>query len=89
MPSQADQDIALEHSLKTTGLGSKAVVDDGVVPIIDLSDERAATKLWEAATKVGFFTVVFRFGKNLRTYGWHGGFHVRLPFPRRVGEATG
>lgn len=57
--SQADQDIAVEASLKTTGLGSAAVVDDGVVPTIDLRQkEKAAQKLWDAATQVGFFSVV-------------------------------
>jgi isopenicillin N synthase-like dioxygenase/tRNA(Arg) A34 adenosine deaminase TadA len=58
--SQADQDIAVEASLLTTGLGSAAVVDDGTVPTIDLSagtKEEIAAQLWEAATQVGFFTV--------------------------------
>jgi len=59
--SQADQDIAVEASLKTTGLGSAAVFDDGVVPTIDLSasdKSQVAEQLWQAATKVGFFSVV-------------------------------
>ena len=58
--SQAAQDIAMEASLQTTGLGSAAVKNDGVVPIIDMSapKEVVAHKLWEAATKVGFFSVV-------------------------------
>jgi isopenicillin N synthase-like dioxygenase/tRNA(Arg) A34 adenosine deaminase TadA len=58
--SQAAQDIAVEASLKETGLGSAAVVDDGVVPVIDmsLSDEEVSKQLWEAATTVGFFSVV-------------------------------
>lgn len=59
--SQADQDIAVEASLKTTGLGSAAVVDDGVVPTIDLSDAdktKVTNQLWQAATQVGFFSVV-------------------------------
>ena len=59
--SQADQDIAVEASLKTTGLGSAAVVDDGVVPTIDLSapdKKQVAEQLWQAATQVGFFSVV-------------------------------
>jgi len=58
--SQADEDIAVEASLKETGLGSAAVVDDGVVPTIDLSSEtndEIRQKLWDAATQVGFFTV--------------------------------
>lgn len=47
MPSQADQDIAVEASLLATGLGSAAVVDDGVAPVIDMSqgsEEEVATK---------------------------------------------
>ena len=59
--SQADQDIAVEASLLTTGLGSAAVVDDGVVPTIDLSAQdksKVADQLWQAATQVGFFSVV-------------------------------
>jgi isopenicillin N synthase-like dioxygenase/tRNA(Arg) A34 adenosine deaminase TadA len=58
--SQAAQDIAVEESLKETGLGSAAVVDDGVVPVIDmsLSDDEVRKQLWEAATTVGFFTVI-------------------------------
>jgi isopenicillin N synthase-like dioxygenase/tRNA(Arg) A34 adenosine deaminase TadA len=57
---QAAQDIAVEASLKETGLGSAAVIDDGVVPVIDmsLSDAEVTKQLWEAATTVGFFTVV-------------------------------
>ena len=56
--SQADQDIAVEASLKTTGLGSAVVVDDGVVPTIDLRSDKAAEELWKAATQVGFFSVI-------------------------------
>lgn len=64
--SQADQDIAVEASLLTSGLGSAAVFDDGVVPTIDLSGmyidsthkDKVAEQLWEAATQVGFFSVV-------------------------------
>lgn len=59
--SQAAQDIAVEASLLTSGLASAAVVDDGAVPIIDMSvgtEEELADKLWEAATQVGFFTLV-------------------------------
>jgi isopenicillin N synthase-like dioxygenase/tRNA(Arg) A34 adenosine deaminase TadA len=58
--TQADQDIAVEASLLTTGLGSAAVIDDNIVPTIDLSSgtkEEIAAQLWEAATQVGFFTV--------------------------------
>ena len=57
----ADQDIAVEASLKTTGLGSAEAKDDGVVPIIDLSNgtpEEITQQLWDAATQVGFFTLV-------------------------------
>lgn len=58
--SQAAQDIAMEASLKTTGLGSAAVKNDGAVPVIDMSAPRnvVAQQLWEAATQVGFFTVI-------------------------------
>ena len=56
--SQADQDIAMEASLKATGLGSAAVKDDGVVPVIDLQQPDAAQQLWKAATEVGFFSVI-------------------------------
>ena len=59
--SAADQDVALETSLKHTGLGSAAVSDDGVVPVIDLSKgskEEITRQLWDAATQVGFFSVV-------------------------------
>jgi isopenicillin N synthase-like dioxygenase len=56
--SQADQDIAVEASLQKTGLGSAAVKDDGVVPLIDLASPMAAEDLWKAATKVGFFSVM-------------------------------
>jgi isopenicillin N synthase-like dioxygenase/tRNA(Arg) A34 adenosine deaminase TadA len=60
--SSADQqDIAVERSLLETGLGAAPAVDDGTVPIIDLSsgsEDEIAARLWEAATTVGFFTVV-------------------------------
>jgi hypothetical protein len=58
----AEQDIAVESSLLTSGLGSAAVIDVGVVPAIDLSigtpPAEVAKNLWEAATQVGFFTIV-------------------------------
>jgi isopenicillin N synthase-like dioxygenase len=41
-------------------LASAPAVDDGTVPVIDLSsglDEEIAQQLWDAATSVGFFTV--------------------------------
>ena len=57
--NQAEDDIAVEKELKQTGLlGSEA--NDLVVPIIDLSfgtEEEVRSKLWTAATEVGFFTV--------------------------------
>jgi len=60
-PTQADLDIAVEASLKATGLGSARVVDDGVVPVIDMqagSNEELTEQLWKAATTVGFFSVI-------------------------------
>jgi isopenicillin N synthase-like dioxygenase/tRNA(Arg) A34 adenosine deaminase TadA len=59
--SQADQDILVEQSLKATGFLSGDVVSTGQVPIIDLSvgsDDEIRAKLWDAATNIGFFTVV-------------------------------
>lgn len=58
--SAASADIAMEASLKETGLGSAEVVDDGVVPTIDLSlpVEEVTELLWKAATEVGFFVIV-------------------------------
>lgn len=55
------QDIAVEKSLLETGLGAAPAVDDGSVPVIDISvgtNEEISQKLWDAATNVGFFTVV-------------------------------
>ena len=52
----ADQDIAVEASLKG-GLGSAKAVDDGVVPVIDLTSENVAQQLYKAATEVGFFSI--------------------------------
>jgi isopenicillin N synthase-like dioxygenase/tRNA(Arg) A34 adenosine deaminase TadA len=57
----ADHDIAVESSLKVTDLGSAEVREDNVVPTIDLSkgtDEEIRQLLWDAATKLGFFTVI-------------------------------
>jgi isopenicillin N synthase-like dioxygenase/tRNA(Arg) A34 adenosine deaminase TadA len=59
--SQADQDIQVEQSLKASGFMSDEVVTTGQVPIIDLSkgtDDDVRAKLWDAATNIGFFTVV-------------------------------
>jgi isopenicillin N synthase-like dioxygenase len=61
----ANQDIQLEESLNTTGLGSALARDDGVVPVIDLSidnnngrtEQDIVNQLWQAATQVGFFSV--------------------------------
>ncbi|KAL3939408.1 MAG: hypothetical protein SGARI_001383, partial [Bacillariaceae sp.] len=54
----ASEDIAVEASLKTSGLGSAEATDDGVVPVIDLSASDAAQQLWKAATEVGFFSII-------------------------------
>lgn len=57
----ANQDIAVEASLKTTGLGSADAKDDNIVPVIDLSNpnmEDVQKQLWDAATNVGFFSVI-------------------------------
>mmetsp|Transcript_19001 Transcript_19001/g.45879 ORF Transcript_19001/g.45879 Transcript_19001/m.45879 type:complete len:351 (-) Transcript_19001:631-1683(-) len=57
----ASKDIEVEASLKTSGLGSALAKDDNVVPVIDLSKgtyEEQVDALWEAATQVGFFSLV-------------------------------
>jgi len=57
---KADQDdILMEKSLLSTGLGSAPAVDDGTVPVIDISgpEEEVTEQLWQAATTVGFFVV--------------------------------
>ena len=59
--ASAMKDIAVEAALFTSGLGSAASSNDLVVPVIDLSvgtDDEIANALWEAATTVGFFTIV-------------------------------
>ena len=59
--SLALKDIAVEASLFTSGLGSAASSHDLSVPIIDMSvgtDEEIANALWDAATTVGFFTII-------------------------------
>jgi isopenicillin N synthase-like dioxygenase/tRNA(Arg) A34 adenosine deaminase TadA len=59
--ASAMKDIAVEAALFTSGLGSAASSNDLVVPTIDMSvgtDEEIANALWEAATTVGFFTIV-------------------------------
>lgn len=55
-------DVELERSLLASGHSSKASVTakEGLVPVIDMAqpDEACAAAMWEAATGVGFFTVV-------------------------------
>ena len=57
-----DADVALERSLFASGVGGAESSADASarVPVIDLSldDAACAAALWEAATTVGFFTVV-------------------------------
>jgi isopenicillin N synthase-like dioxygenase len=57
-----EEDAQLERSLKTSGFGSQECIanSEGCVPVIDmsLSDDACADAMWEAATRVGFFTVV-------------------------------
>lgn len=56
------QDIAVEKSLRSHGLLDAGNYDDDVVvPVIDLSkgtQEEIVAQLWDAATKVGFFSVI-------------------------------
>lgn len=55
------KDIAVEASLFTSGLGSAAASNDLTVPVIDMSSgtqEEIALALWNAATTVGFFTII-------------------------------
>jgi tRNA(Arg) A34 adenosine deaminase TadA len=59
--NQANADIDLERSLFTSGIGAAAASNDFSVPVIDMSkgtDEEIAEELWNAATTVGFFSVV-------------------------------
>jgi isopenicillin N synthase-like dioxygenase len=62
-----NQDIAIEASLKERGLFDAACDDEGDgeervgVPVIDMSKgtrEEIVAQLWDAATKVGFFSLV-------------------------------
>jgi isopenicillin N synthase-like dioxygenase/tRNA(Arg) A34 adenosine deaminase TadA len=58
--SASTDDIDVERSLLASGLGA-AASKQGTVPVIDMSvgsDEELAQQLFEAATTVGFFTVV-------------------------------
>lgn len=52
-------EVNLERGLKISGLGS-AIASEGRVPVIDLSQtlEAYSDAIWEAATQVGFFTVI-------------------------------
>ena len=55
------EDIEVERSLFTNGLGSAEARRDRRVPVIDLSkrtNEEIAEQLMEAANTIGFFTVV-------------------------------
>jgi isopenicillin N synthase-like dioxygenase/tRNA(Arg) A34 adenosine deaminase TadA len=57
---KADQDdIFVEKALLGSGLGSAPAVEDGIVPIIDISGPEAEVTehLWDAATTVGFFII--------------------------------
>lgn len=59
--NQANADIDLERSLFTSGIGAAASSSDYQVPVIDMSkgtDEQIAEELWNAATTVGFFSVI-------------------------------
>lgn len=59
--SQAAADIQVERSLFTSGIGAAASSNDYSVPIIDMSkgsDEELAEELWNAATTVGFFSLI-------------------------------
>lgn len=54
-------DIETEKSLFTSGLGAAKATRSLEVPVIDLGNanqEEVADQLWQAATTVGFFTVV-------------------------------
>ena len=60
---QANADIEVERSLFTSGIGAAAAAsaNDYSVPVIDMSkgtDEDIADQLWNAATTVGFFSLV-------------------------------
>lgn len=59
--AQANADIETERSLFSSGIGAAAATRDFSVPVIDLSqenDEVIAEQLWNAATTVGFFTLI-------------------------------
>jgi len=52
----AAQEVEVERSLATSGLGAAHAVH-GKVPVIDLSSSEAAEAIWEAAKEPGFFVV--------------------------------
>eukprot|EP00435_Cladocopium_sp_Y103_P059039 s26_g21.t1 len=52
----AAREVEVERSLAMSGLGAAQAVH-GQVPVIDLSDSRAADAMWEAAREPGFFVV--------------------------------
>ena len=56
----AVDDIALERSLRDTGIGAAASAENGSVPVIDMSlpESIIAEQLWKAANEVGFFSLV-------------------------------
>lgn len=61
--SAAAADVQLEEELLSSGIGAQACAGEGdayTVPVIDMSmsDEACTAAMWEAATTVGFFTVV-------------------------------
>lgn len=53
------EDVALERGLRESGLG-EALATAAPIPTIDLTlpEEPLQQALWQAATEVGFFTVV-------------------------------
>ena len=56
------EDVSIERALRTstTGTTREATGGAGVVPTIDMSDspDKVAEQMWEAASTVGFFTVI-------------------------------
>lgn len=56
------EDVAIERNLRDslTGYGQAQSGGSGAVPVIDLSldDAEVAKQMWNAATSVGFFTVI-------------------------------
>ena len=53
------EDVAVERELRGSVKGSGAArCGEGLVPTIDMQCDAAAQQMWDAATTVGFFTVV-------------------------------